>query len=111
MNGVEILNQVQVHGDKVFPLLLFGVLAVVAFFISILLYLDNDVVFFVPLCGGILSFLIFLAVAVSEPVNYIKYQITVSDSVYMQEFNNKYEILSQDGKIYTVKEKVNPNEQ
>lgn len=35
-----------------------------------------------------------------------RYQVTVDDSVSMNEFQNKYEIIEVEGKIYTVKERV-----
>lgn len=35
-----------------------------------------------------------------------RYQVTVDDSVSMNEFQNKYEIIKVEGKIYTVKECV-----
>ena len=38
-------------------------------------------------------------------INHIKYKITVDDSVSLNEFLDKYEILDKEGKIYTVKEK------
>ena len=38
-------------------------------------------------------------------INYIKYKVTVDDSVSMNEFLDKYEILDQEGKIYTVQER------
>lgn len=38
-------------------------------------------------------------------INYIEYKVTINDSVSMNEFLDKYEILDQEGKIYTVKEK------
>ena len=34
-----------------------------------------------------------------------EYKVTIDDSVSMNEFLDKYEILDQEGKIYTVKEK------
>ena len=34
------------------------------------------------------------------------YQVTVDNSVSMNEFQNKYEIIEVEGKIYTVKERV-----
>ena len=36
----------------------------------------------------------------------IHYQVTVDDSVSMNEFQSKYEIIEVEGKIYTVKERV-----
>ena len=38
-------------------------------------------------------------------INYIEYKVTIDDSVSMNEFLGKYEILDQEGKIYTVKER------
>lgn len=38
-------------------------------------------------------------------INYIEYKVTIDDSVSMNEFLDKYEILDQEGKIYTVKER------
>ena len=38
------------------------------------------------------------------------YKVTISDEVNFVEFNNKYEIIDQDGLIYTIKEKEGNNE-
>lgn len=35
------------------------------------------------------------------------YQVIIDDSVSMEEFNEKYDIVEVQGKIYTIKEKVN----
>lgn len=35
-----------------------------------------------------------------------RYQVTVDDSVSMNEFQNKYEIIEVEGKIYTIRERV-----
>lgn len=43
----------------------------------------------------------------SKPVEYAtNYKVTISDEVLMNEFNEKYEIVSQEGKIYIVRERV-----
>lgn len=34
-----------------------------------------------------------------------QYKVAVSDEVLMNEFNEKYEIVEQEGKIYTVRER------
>lgn len=48
-----------------------------------------------------------LAVTPNEhSVDYVKYKVIIDDSVLMSEFVDHYEILDQEGKIYTVKEKV-----
>jgi hypothetical protein len=41
-----------------------------------------------------------------EPIEYeTQYKVIIDDSVSMNEFLEKYEIIDQDGKIYTVREK------
>jgi hypothetical protein len=41
----------------------------------------------------------------TDTIDYIEYKVTIDDSVSMNEFLDKYEILDQEGKIYTVKER------
>lgn len=57
----------------------------------------------IGLCAGLLSAVV---VGIVELEYYPTYKVTISDEVSMNEFMNKYEILNQDGKIYTVKERV-----
>ena len=38
-------------------------------------------------------------------ISHIEYKVTINDSVSLTEFLDKYEILDQEGKIYTVKER------
>lgn len=47
-------------------------------------------------CGGLIP----------EKKYETRYQVTTDDSVSMNEFQNKYEIIKVEGKIYTVKERV-----
>ena len=43
----------------------------------------------------------------SKPVEYTtEYKVTISDEVLMNEFNERYKIISQEGKIYTIRERV-----
>ena len=43
-----------------------------------------------------------------EPTEYeTQYKVVIDDSVSMNEFTEKYEIIDQEGKIYTVREKEN----
>lgn len=43
--------------------------------------------------------------AEGNPTGKYEYKVTISDNVSLTDFNNKYEIINQDGKIYTVKER------
>jgi hypothetical protein len=39
----------------------------------------------------------------------VQYKVTISDEVSMNEFLEKYEIIEQEGKIYTIEEKSTVN--
>ena len=40
-------------------------------------------------------------------INYFEYNVTISDETSLKEFYNKYEIIEQNGEIFTVKERTN----
>lgn len=116
MNGVEILNQYQVAGDPVWNneaaaitfLLCFGVLTLTGIIISI----DEKDPFYaveLSLTGIVFGFLLSMIVGIAtaqpgEPETYC--QVTIDDSVSFNEFQKKYEIINQEGQIYTVKAKT-----
>lgn len=56
--------------------------------------------------GMLAGFFSSIAIGFVEIEYYPTYKVTISDEVSMNEFMNKYEILNQDGKIYTVKERI-----
>ena len=61
---------------------------------------------------GFLAFLVFVVLLlgfgitqITDKTTFVQYKITVSDDVSLNEFDDKYEIVSRDGDIYTVVEK------
>lgn len=60
------------------------------------------------LIGTCVGFLVSVVVGIAVVEYYPTYKVTISDEVSMNEFMGKYEILNQDGKIYTIKERT-PN--
>lgn len=40
-----------------------------------------------------------------KALDYIQYKVTISDEVSMNEFTEKYKIVEQEGKIFTIREK------
>lgn len=62
------------------------------------------------LIGGLIGIVAGLLAAVVVGITTIEYyptyKVIIADEVSMNEFMDKYEILNQDGKIYTVKERV-----
>lgn len=120
MNGVEILNVTEhVIMERAWSWSMCFGLFIGVFFFCIFLGLmqglkENDIKI------GIISGLItgIIMALISSPLLTIffsekevgkeyHYQVTIDDSVSMNEFLDKYEILGQEGKIYTVKEKTN----
>lgn len=70
--------------------------------------MDNDIYFgcLVLVYAAIFIALTLLAFSKAKVVStYPVYKVTIDDTVSMKEFNERYEILNQDGLIYTIKEK------
>lgn len=117
MDGVNILNTFEtcINGDIIFLQLFIGVILSVAGLCVICMtireiFIDGwditqhlfciilAVVFFI---GGISLFK-----TTPDKKLETRYQVTVDDSVAMNEFQSKYEIIEVEGKIYTVRERV-----
>ena len=117
MNGVEILSQETIY-ETAFPwwliLIFAGIGLIVGIIITIIRYIDYN--FFDPADLVIISLGVILGAWVgslgaligeyeTDTVDHIEYKVTIDDSVSMNEFLDKYEIIDQEGKIYAVKEK------
>ena len=106
MEGIEILSV----GETVIN---YGYNTVLAFFIGLLIIgigvtlaikCDEDSFFLLGIILGL--FLGFWAgLAGGEPEYAPTYKVTISDTVSLNDFNERYKILEQDGKIYTIKER------
>ena len=114
MPGVEILNEVVVSNHPVagVVVLVCGILILLISLVALMLAAKEGsspgIICFIATCalGGL-----FIGFGVDElnqqPETH--YQVTIDDSVPMNEFYKKYEIIEVEGKIYTIKEKT-PNE-
>lgn len=112
IEGIEILNQTTIVPMAGicdwWPLFL---ILMVAAFIMVFAFLDSD-----SLIGFLVSFILtigFLIMTVlctagafkNQAEAYQQYQVKISDSVSFSEFESKYNIIAQEGKIYTITEK------
>ena len=116
MTGVEILNTEIFYEMEVsmwlIPLLA-GCGLIAGLIVAIIEWFnygfDIDCIFLITTCILIGLFFGVLGTAYTasetDVVDHIEYKVTIDDSVSMNEFLDKYEILDQEGKIYTVKEK------
>lgn len=110
MNGVEILSSETIY-NTILPdwCLILGLMGAFVFiYVTIKLFADcYDIAPWISL----LVTIAFTVVAIlggipnKNNVDYIEYKVTINDSVSLTEFLDKYEILDQEGKIYTVKER------
>ena len=107
LNGVEILSQ------EVIPVMKshygWGIIVVtllVVIFVYVLAsLLFDDVIgsilaLFVVLIGGCID-----CTTKDKVSEYIQYKVTISDDVNFVEFTERYEVLEQDDKIYTIIER------
>jgi hypothetical protein len=117
MNGVEILAVEQVgvafkyNCDALLLLIIIG--AAIGLVMGLIYALtEGEWIYFVvsvvlglvfgTICGALIG------AADAIPTEYVnQYKVTISDEVSMNEFNEKYEIIDQEGKIYTVREREN----
>ena len=119
LEGIEILNETAVYGySEIFNWrtfwTLFGASMIVALIMCVLMWIgDED--FMTSLGLFLMAFILisFLSVIAGfstvpeDPniIDHIEYQVTISDSVNLNEFLEHYEIIDQQGKIYTIKER------
>lgn len=115
MPGVEILNTT-IHYKEALPtwaiIVMIAVIVIPISLMTIGKIIDNDDMLLI----GITSFLIGCVLAAgirlfaygpTDKIDYIEHEVLIDDSVSLAEFNEKYEIVSQKGKIYVVREKGN----
>ena len=113
MPGVEILNTTIYYKD-VLPtwaiIFIISVLAIPMILIIIGKTFDTDSIFrygVIFLAIGVLACVIvcLLTCQPANTIDYIEHEAFINDSVSLTEFTEKYEIVSQKGKIYVVREK------
>lgn len=110
MNGVEILSSETIY-NTILPeyWLGIGLGCAVVFVLTMAVCFANDRIILGFICialalgSGIVGGL--GGTKSKTDIDHIEYKVTIDDSVSITEFLDKYEILDQEGKIYTVKEK------
>lgn len=112
MNGVEILSEYTVASQWAFnywlALIVFAIASILI--ICMVIYYRDTSILWLFLFAAFISVIVGATVGALAPLEChqeMRYKVTIDDSVSMNEFLDKYEILDQEGKIYTVKEKNN----
>lgn len=106
MTGVEILSMSPIMHWESWTFIVAFAATIIIGIIAGILCRDVGSGFLFAIITFIICALIFggLGVGSYETGKY-KYKVTIDDSVSMNEFLDRYEILDQEGKIYTVKER------
>lgn len=98
MNGVEILSTAGLTNIECTIFVIIGMITALVGFI--VLFVDQKPLGFLAVAFGII-----LIVSAVQYTPGKEYKVTVSDEVSFDDFMEKYEIVDQEGSIYTVRER------
>lgn len=118
LKGITILNSYDIitpeWNDKIFPAVVFTCIAIAG--IALIIYLLHDLKrikdAFVPFVIVILFTLCCMVASICgfthlpENKYQTRYEVTISNDVNFNEFNSKYQVVKQEGLIYTIIEKT-----
>lgn len=118
MEGITVLYQEPIYkiicvNENILNLLAFMLIAMIfGVIISAICFELKGVVICIILgCATLFAFGILDSYSTTtEEIEYYKYKVTIDDSVPMKEFLSKYEIINQEGEIFTIVERENENE-
>lgn len=116
MEGIEVLNQIEIMELPLWVNVVIIVLLIITLFSLVMSFVDaiKDItnghcwIFMVVTTVTYIALIIMSSMdkqLLTEPTGKYEYQVTIDDSVSMNEFYEKYEIVEVNGKIYTIREK------
>lgn len=107
LEGIEVLSKIEIMCPPAWALvLLFVTMIVAVIFVVVTLYEKHDILYTLSIIFLLLFIGSFILCFVLErPTGKYEYKVTIDDSVSMNEFNERYEIIEVEGKIYTIKDK------
>lgn len=116
MDGITVLTYNEIMATPTWTWVI-TMIGMIIFAISsiIVINFNQEIIQIIFGISSICSFILFIVglscmVFVESGTGKYTYKVTISDEVNFVEFNDKYEIIDQDGLIYTIKEKENNNE-
>ena len=119
LKGIEILSQSEVGcGADInwIPIMITTIIVAIVLFVLITRFTNpTDIDHWFAVCATVFVFswivglcITWITSSIAPPETYkTHYKVTISDEVSMNEFLEQYEIVDQEGKIYTIKEKEN----
>lgn len=120
MDGITVLSQNEIMTYPAWGAIMF-MISVLLLIVFIMIYVLNNsnkyykIIGIIACTGAILSTICLCIGGVianfkNIPTGKYTYKVTISNEVNFVEFNNKYEVINQDGLIYTIKEREVENE-
>ena len=118
MNGITILYQEPIFKTFCVNENIINILTLLSIFIALValisvlcMSLKGTIIFSILLLINIMSFSVLDSYSITtEEIDHYEYKVTIDDSVPMKEFLSKYEIINQEGEIFTIVERENINE-
>lgn len=105
MSGIEILNSIEMTTLPAWA----NIIIILSILICLLFLLigegDNEAQCILVILSILAIFIIILISPIISIPDGTKYQVLIDEEVNLVEFNEKYEILGVEGKIYTIKER------
>lgn len=117
IDGLNVLHTYEIvnpeWNDKMFPAVCFGVVALAGVALIIYIFRDKEsakqasfpTFIVILLTLFMMVFSIYGFTHLPENKYQTRYDVTIEDSVNFNEFNSKYEVVKQEGLIYTIYEK------
>lgn len=104
IKGIEVMSKSEIT-EPTHSSLIIGFLIGAILYCVVYCLIDNEILG--TLFGAFVFIICFVGVVALSihPTGEYEYKVTISDEVSMNEFMKKYEIINQDGKIYTIKER------
>ena len=124
LNGIEVLNKIEMMDTvynkiwenlaslSAYSLIMFLVLTAIILFIDNHIRKNVDIIACISIFALIVSIALFIVSCIAivftskqVPNGKYEYQVTIDNSVSMVEFNEKYDVIKVEGKIWTIREK------
>lgn len=105
MNGVQVLSERTVNISGTLGLGIFVIiLAIICLVVVIISYIEAEPSSSICIIGVIVfGFFGMDLICNNNPQHYTEYKVTINDNITYKEFTDKFNIISQEGRIYTVK--------
>lgn len=105
INGITVLNESFILNECTSALRFAMVFCLICGCVLVAIGIVDSKLIMSLIGASLIVILFSIAIYLSQPSDIKEYQVTIDDSVSMVEFNERYEVIKVEGKIYTIREK------